>query len=92
MPTIGLPSSGGDVDGVVVGVQGDSGRVALPGWPFRVEAATALSSGAQIATDANGRARVAVAGEKVIARTLQSASGPTGADFHLVWCVFSSGR
>lgn len=91
-----LPSAGGDVDGIalnagdVVGGVQYSGVIwlALPGLPALVEAAAAFAFGANLATDATGRVRAAAAGEKVVMRALQSASG-AGA---IVRAVFASGR
>lgn len=63
-------------------------RPACAGAVALVEAAAAFAVGANLATDALGRAKVAGAGETIVAQAL---SPSTGAGSY-AWVVFASGR
>ena len=88
--------AGGDVDGasgpenLPGGGPGHStcAYVACPGWPFKVEAGEAFSAGIALASDTQGCAKRAVAGEVIVAISLEASAGPGS----LVWAYFTSGR
>lgn len=100
-PAAGYPAAGADVDGMTdetwnytdpatgnpVSVPPTQGVPAIPGLAVIVESGGAFASGANLQTDATGRAIVAGSG-KVVLRALQ-ASAAAGA---FVWAVFTSGR
>jgi len=78
-PVPATPSAGQDVD-AVAGYANDSGVAnaaffPIPGAPIVVESGGAFSNGANLATDAQGRAVAAGAGPVVVARALQAATG-----------------
>lgn len=81
-----LPSNGGAVDGVTG--DGTCWFPAHPGAIVNVEAADAFAAGVTLATDGNGRARPAVAGEHGVLRALQASAGPGS----VVACVFTHGN
>ena len=90
-PTAVLAGQGGDVHGVTgdgVGETTGYGFPAVPYWPFVVEAGGAFGVGAALASDTQGRAKLAGPGEVVVAVALEGSAGPGS----LVWAYFTSGR
>lgn len=69
------PSAGGPVDGVTGGSGSDGSANFQQGWVGRVDCGGSFSAGTALATDGNGRAVAASAGDVVVARALQSSSG-----------------
>lgn len=86
--TVGVPSNGGDIDGVSGGVNADGnvtyGYACCPGIVVRVEAHGTFSVGQLLRTNEIGRAQLATGGFRAVMRALE-ASSATG---QLVWAVF----
>jgi hypothetical protein len=84
-----VPVAGGDVDAIAGGGTGNSSEFywATPGRPVVVEAGAAFDAGAELETDADGRAVAADAGV-VVLRALQAAA--SAGDYALA--VFTSMR
>ena len=84
-PSGGSPTTGGAVDFVGRPEWGMNGALPrVPGHPFRVECGATIANGNNLATMSDGRAKVAGAGEVVIARALQAGSAG-----NIIWAVFA---
>lgn len=85
--TLGAPAAGGTADGVT-GRQKD-GQVEelalrMPGTPVQVESGAAIGAGADIGTDAQGRA-IPVGGGRLLGRALTAAGGAGT----VIWAVLA---
>lgn len=88
-PTLGTPTAGGPVDWISGGSPGSDGAPNYrTGHAFRMDTGGAFSTGDDLATDGNGRAVQAGAGDTVVARALEGSSeaGDTA------WCAIAGRR
>lgn len=89
--TMSTPDAGGTVHfvrGSDVDAWPAGGGQPEPGFPCRIEAGESFGSGVELATDSQGRAVAATTGDIIVAKSLESASGPGDT----IWCVLESQR
>lgn len=86
-PDPSYPTAGGMIAG---GIEEYSkgGIPAVPGIAIKLEAGGAFSTGALLATDAQGRVVAATGSQIIVARAMETAAG-TGS---IVWCTFETQR
>lgn len=84
-----LPAAGGPVDRLSGGgsLAVDGSFNYRPGATFRMDCGGAFVSGAELATDGNGRAVQASSGDLVVARALEGSSG-AGDTARCVWASY----